>query len=309
MKLTRRDWMKLGLSAGALTTVPRLFSQGASAPAANSNLPLITKPIPSSGERIPVVGIGTRTYQGVTDDIRGVLTGLAESGCTMVDTADNYAGGNSEAVIGEITQGAGVRDKLFLATKVNARGEQAGREHLEASFRKLRTDKIDLIYVHNLVDTTTQLKTLRELKQAGRVRYIGVTTSSDRQYADMESVMRNEQLDFVQLDYAIDNRTAEERLLPLALERKIAIVTNLPFGRASLFGKVGDRPLPDWAAEFDCKSWAQFFLKYNVSHPAITVAIPGTTRPRHLVDNVQGARGRLPSAAQRTRMEQFMASL
>lgn len=309
MKLTRRDWMKLGLSATALTSVPRLFSQGGPAPATSSSLPLITKPIPSSGERIPVVGIGTRTYQEVTDDIRAVLTGLAESGCTMVDTADNYARGNSEAVIGEITDGAGIRSKLFLATKVNARGEQAGREHIEDSFKKLRTDKIDLIYVHNLVDTATQLKTLRELKQAGRIRYLGVTTSSDNQYADMESVMRNEQLDFVQLDYAIDNRTAEERLLPLALERRIAIVTNLPFGRASLFRKVGDRPLPDWAAEFDCKSWAQFFLKYNASHPAITVAIPGTTRPAHLVDNVQGARGRLPNAAQRTRMEQFMASL
>ncbi len=299
MKLTRRDLMKLGLGATALAVTPRLFSA-----AATPALPLITKAIPSTGEKIPVIGIGTRTYAAVTDGIREVLEGLGDSGCTMVDTAAGY--GNSENVIGEIAQGLGNRAKLFLASKVGANG---GRAEIEASFTRLRTDKIDLHYVWNLGNTDTNLGLLREYKAAGRIRYIGVTTSSDNQYAQLEQIMRNQPLDFVQLDYAIDNRGVEDRLLPLALERKIAVVTNLPFGRANLFAKVAGKTLPPWAAEIDCTTWAQFFLKYNVSHPAVTVAIPGTTQPRNLVDNVQGARGRLPEAAMRTRMEQFMASL
>ena len=307
MNLTRREIMKLGLGATALAATPRLFS--AAAPAATaaapaSPLPLITKAIPSTGERIPVVGIGTRTYATVADGIRTVLKGLGESGCTMVDTAAGY--GNSENVIGEIAQGLGNRAKFFLASKVGANG---GKAEVDASFTRLRTDKIDLHYVWNLGNTDTNLGLLREYKAAGKIRYIGVTTSSDNQYAQLEQIMRNQVLDFVQLDYAINNRGVEERLLPLAIEKKIAIVTNLPFGRANLFTIVAGKALPPWAAEIDCTTWAQFFLKYNVSHPAVTVAIPGTTQPRNLVDNVQGARGRLPDAAMRTRMEQFMAAL
>jgi aryl-alcohol dehydrogenase-like predicted oxidoreductase len=307
MKLTRRDLMKLGLGATALAAAPRLFSAAATAPATPApaaTLPLITKAIPSTGEKIPAVGIGTRTYATVTDGIREVLKGLGESGCTMVDTAAGY--GNSENVIGDITQGLGNRAKLFLATKVGANG---GRAEIDASFTRLRTDKIDLHYVWNLGNTDTNLGLLREYKAAGKIRYIGVTTSSDNQYGQLEQIMRNQALDFVQLDYAIDNRGVEERLLPLAIDRKIAVVTNLPFGRANLFAKVAGKNLPEWAAEIDCTTWAQFFLKYNVSHPAVTVAIPGTTQPRNLVDNVQGARGRLPDAAMRTRMEQIMAAL
>lgn len=308
MNLTRRDWMKLGLGATALVTLPRLFAQGAPAPG-GSLLPLITKAIPSTGERIPVVGIGTRTYESLTDGIRDVITGLPAAGCKMIDTADNYARGASEDVIGQVVESAKIRDSVFIATKVNARGKDAGRANIEAAFKKLRTDKIDLYYVHNLVDTDNQLATLKELKQAGRVRYIGISISSDNQYAELERYMRNEPLDFIQIDYAINNRGVEERVLPTAIERKIAVVTNLPFGRASLFRRVGDRALPDWAAEIDCTTWGQFFLKYNVSHPAITVAIPGTTQPRHLADNVQAARGRLPDAAMRTRMEQLIESI
>jgi diketogulonate reductase-like aldo/keto reductase len=310
MNMTRRDWMKLGLGATALATLPRGFAQGSAAPAAaGSALPLITKAIPGTGEHIPVVGIGTRTYESLTAGIREVITGLSAAGCRMIDTADNYTRGASEDVIGQVVESAGIRDRVFIATKVNARGKDAGRANIEASFKKLRTDQVDLYYVHNLVDTDTQLATLKELKQAGRIRYIGISISSDNQYPELERYMRNEPLDFVQIDYAIDNRGVEDRVLPTAIERKIAVVTNLPFGRASLFRRVGDRALPDWAAEFDCKSWGQFFLKYNVSHPAITVAIPGTTQPRNLVDNVQGARGRLPDAATRTRMEQLIAAI
>ncbi|GAB1487958.1 aldo/keto reductase [Opitutaceae bacterium] len=306
--MTRRDWMKLGLGATALATMPRVFAQG-SAAAGGSSLPLITKAIPSSGERIPVIGIGTRTYESLTEGIRDVITGVPAAGCKMIDTADNYARGASEDVIGQVLESAKIRDSVFLATKVNARGKDAGRANIEASFKKLRTNKVDLYYVHNLVDTDNQLATLKELKQAGRVRYIGISISSDNQYAELERYMRNEPLDFIQIDYAIDNRGVEDRILPTAIERKIAVVTNLPFGRASLFRRVGDRPLPDWATEFDCKSWGQFFLKYNVSHPAITVAIPGTTQPRNLVDNVQAARGRLPDAATRAKMEQLIGAI
>lgn len=310
MNITRRDWMKLGLGATALATLPRVFAQGMPAAGSNrSSLPLITKAIPSTGERIPVIGIGTRTYDSLTDGIREVITGVPVAGCKMIDTADNYARGASEDVIGQVLETARIRDSIFLATKVNARGKDAGRANIEASFKKLRTDKIDLYYVHNLVDTDNQLATLMELKQAGRVRYVGISISSDNQYAELERYMRNQPLDFVQIDYAIDNRGVEDRVLPTAIERKIAVVTNLPFGRASLFRRVGDRPVPDWAAEFDCKTWGQFFLKYNVSHPAITVAIPGTTQPRNLLDNVQAARGRLPDAATRTKMEQLIGSI
>ncbi len=310
MNMTRRDWMKLGLGATALATLPRAFAQGAApATAGSSSLPLITKAIPSTGERIPVIGIGTRTYESLTDGIRDVITGVPVAGCKMIDTADNYARGASEDVIGQVLESAKIRDSVFLATKVNARGKDAGRANIEASFKKLRTNKIDLYYVHNLVDTDNQLATLLELKKAGRVRYVGISISSDNQYAELERYMRDQPLDFIQIDYAIDNRGVEDRVLPTAIERKIAVVTNLPFGRASLFRRVGDRPLPDWAAEFDCKSWGQFFLKYNVSHPAITVAIPGTTQPRNLLDNVQAARGRLPDAATRTKMEQFIGAI
>jgi diketogulonate reductase-like aldo/keto reductase len=304
MPLTRRDMMKLGLGATALAAAPRLFSAAAAGPApAAPALPLITKPIPSTGERIPVVGIGTRTYATATDEIRAVLKSLGESGCTMVDTAAGY--GNSENVIGEITQGLGNRAKLFLATKVG----NGGKAEIDASFARLRTEKIDLHYVWNLSNTDANLGILREYKAAGKVKYLGVTTSSDNQYGQLEQIMRTQVLDFVQLDYAINNRNVEERLLPLAIERRIAVVTNLPFGRANLFSVVAGKPLPPWAAEIDCTTWAQFFLTYNVSHPASTAAIPGTTQLRNLMDNVQGARGRLPDAAMRTRMEQYFAAI
>jgi diketogulonate reductase-like aldo/keto reductase len=303
MTLTRRDLLKFGLGATALAAAPRAFSASAPSGPPASSLPLITKPIPSTGEPIPVIGIGTRTYASATDGIREVLKGLGESGCTMVDTAAGY--GNSEVVIGEITQGLANRAKLFLATKVG----NGGKAEIDASFTRLRTDRIDLNYVWNLNNVDANLGLLREYKAAGKIKYLGVTTSSDGQYGQLEQIMRTQALDFVQLDYAIDNRNVEERLLPLALERRIAVVTNLPFGRTSLLTRVAGKPLPDWAAEIDVKTWPQFFLKYNVSHPAITVAIPGTTRPEHLADNVQGARGRLPDAAIRRRMEQYFASL
>ena len=179
-------------------------------------------------------------------------------------------------------------------------------EQIERSFRRLRTAKVDLIAVHNLQDTQGQLRTLREMKQAGRIRYVGITTSFDNQYPEFERTMKNEILDFIQVDYALDNRDAGERIIPLAADRGMAVMINLPFGRGRLFNAVQNKKLPEWASEFDCASWAQFFLKYIVSHPAVTCAVPGMAKPEYAVDNAGAARGRLPDAAMRKRMEQFI---
>jgi aryl-alcohol dehydrogenase-like predicted oxidoreductase len=185
-------------------------------------------------------------------------------------------------------------------------GRQEGITQIEQSFKKFRTNKMDLIAVHNLRDTDTQLGTLREMKQAGRIRYVGITTSFDNQYGEFEQVMKKESLDFIQVDYALDNRDAGERIIPLAADRGMAVMINLPFGRGRLFNAVQGKKLPEWANEIDCQSWAQFFLKYIVSHPAITCAVPGMARPEYVVDNLGAARGRLPDAAMRRRMEQFI---
>ena len=303
MQLTRRDVIKLGLGAAtvsALRPFSNLLAQD----------PLITKAIPSSGERIPVVGIGTRDFGGGTpvprEEYKEVLRQFPQVGGKVIDTATGYQSGRSETLIGDLVSELGNRDQLFLATKVNARSKQAGIEQIEQSFRRLRTNRLDLIAVHNLQDTTTQLATLREMKQAGRIRYVGITTSSESQYEELEGFMKTQTMDFVQVDYALDSREAGDRLLPLAADRGVAVMVNLPFGRRRLFAAVQNRPLPDWAKEIDCTSWAQIFLKYIVSHPAVTCAIPGTRRVAHLTDNIRAAQGRMPDAAIRRRMEQFM---
>jgi len=205
--------------------------------------------------------------------------------------------------------GLKIRDSLFLATKVSLRkagGRDAGLAIIEQSFKRFRTNKIDLIAVHNLLDTQTQLATLREMKQAGRIRYVGITTSFDNQYSEFEETMKKETLDFIQVDYALDNRDAGTRIIPLAGDRGMAVMINLPFGRGRLFKAVEGKKLPEWAAEFDCASWPQFFLKYIVSHPAVTCAVPGMAKAEYVVDNVGAARGRLPDAVMRKRMEQFI---
>jgi len=301
MMISRRDLLKLGAGAAA----------GALAGNARSATELTTRPIPSSGERLPVVGIGTNRYRtGPESEIvplRETLRTFAAAGGKVIDTAPIYS--SSEVVLGQLIAGLGIRDQLFLATKVYASGREAGIEDMDASFKRLRTDRIDLIQVHSLSDTGTQLATMRERKVKGRYRYVGVTTSRDSQYAEMEAVLKKEKLDFVQVDYSIENRTAAERILPLAEERGVATLINLPFGRASLFSAVRGKPLPPWAAEFDCQSWAQFFLKFVIGHPAVTCAIPGTRRPAHIIDNLGAARGRLPDQAMRKKMEQFFDAL
>jgi aryl-alcohol dehydrogenase-like predicted oxidoreductase len=280
---------------------------------AAQDTPLLQKKIPSSGEMIPIIGLGTaRRYEDVKTEaeripLRETILKLKEVGLRVIDSSPSY--GTAEAVAGEIIDGLKIRDSLFLATKVSLRGgggREAGMEQIERSFKRLRTAKIDLIAVHNLQDTQVQLRTLREMKQAGRIRYLGITTSFDNQYPEFERTMKNETLDFIQVDYALDNRDAGERIIPLAADRGMAVMINLPFGRGRLFNAVQNKNLPEWASEFDCASWAQFFLKYIVSHPAVTCAVPGMAKPEYVLDNAGAARGRLPDAAMRKRMEQFI---
>ena len=306
MYVTRRDLLKVGMGSGAALLLPsrRLGAEPA---------PLIERAIPSSGERLPVIGLGTaRRWEKATTPaemapLREVLRQLAERGGKVIDTAPSY--GAAEALAGELVADLGIRASLFLATKVGASGQEAGLQEIEASFQRLRTPRIDLIAVHNLRDTATQLRTLRELKQAGRIRYVGMTTSFPRQYPDFERTMRAETLDFIQVDYALDNRAAAATILPLAADRGMAVMINLPFGRGRLFQAVQGRALPPWASSFDCASWAQFFLKYIVSHPAVTCCVPGTAKIEHLLDNLGAAQGRLPDAATRRRMEEFIDRL
>jgi aryl-alcohol dehydrogenase-like predicted oxidoreductase len=302
MKMTRRDLLAAtaGVSLGALAPA-KLFGQTPT---------LMRKPIPSSGELIPVIGLGTaRRYQDPKSEaewqqLRDTLQKFKEVGATVIDTAPTY--GAAEEVVGRILDDQKSRPGLFLATKVSVTGREAGVAQIEQSFERLRTDTIDLIAVHNLRDTDVHLATLRALKEAGRIRYVGCTTSFKNQYAAFEETMKREALDFIQIDYALDNRSAADRILPLAQERGMAVMVNLPLGRARLFALVRGKPLPEWAADFDCRSWAQFFLKYAVSHDAVTCAIPGMARPAYVVDNIGAAHGRLPDAAMRKRMERLI---
>jgi len=301
--INRRELIKTGLALGAAIVVPhgslRAQSQG-----------LIQKKIPSSGESVPVIGIGTaRRYSagpGTPEraELKAVVREFAAAGGRVVDTAPSY--GAAETVVGDLVSELGVRESLFIATKVRARDRQSVMEQIENSFRRLKTQRIDCIQVHNLVNTAATLAILREVKQAGRIRYVGMTTSFEGQHAEFADTMAREQLDFIQINYAIDDRAAAHRILPLAAERAIAVLVNLPLGRGRLFREVQNRPLPAWAAEFDCHSWAQFFLKYIVSHPAVTCAIPGTARTKYVADNLGAARGALPDAAMRKRMEAFI---
>lgn len=305
MQLSRRELLKTGIGVGASLFLPSgsLLAQERA---------VIQHKIPSSGESVPIIGIGTsRRYQGTTEAerarLREVLRQFKGLGGKVIDTAPAY--GNAETVVGDLVAELGIRDSLFIATKVGAHGRDAGIEQMEQSLKRLRTLKIDLIAVHNLRDAQTQLRTLREWKQAGRIRYVGITTSSDRQYQEFEQTMKTEALDFIQVDYALDNRNADQRILPLAADRGMAVMINLPFGRGQLFKTVQGQKLPPWASDFDCASWAHFFLKYIVSHPAVTCAIPGTATVEYLIDNLGASRGRLPEPAMRRRMERFIDQL
>lgn len=294
----------LGMAGGSL---PGLVSS-ALAGAVGSRDGLLSKPIPASGERLPVVGIGTARRFDVGDhaddlaELRGVLSELPRLGGCLVDTAPSY--GRAEAVIGALVAAIGNRDDLFIATKVGAGRDSrdAGIQEMQGSLQRLRVDHFDLLQVHNLAGVKDMLPVLRDWKASGRTRYIGISTSFKDQYQDFAAVMERESLDFIQVDYAIDNRSAEQRILPLAAERGMAVLCNLPFGRGRVLQAFGARPLPDWAAALGIESWAQFALKYVASHPAVTCAIPGTAKRTYLHDNLGALRGQLPDPATRKRM-------
>lgn len=309
---SRRGWIGLtaGVAAALAVDLRVLVAQGKK---------LITRPIPSSGEAIPVIGLGSSaTFSQVarSEDvsaIREVMKTMVDLGGTVFDTAPSY--GASEEVAGGIVQELGVANQVFWATKVNvaSRGGSADRAaalaQIETSFARIKKSKIDLIQVHNLGDVPTQLGVLKELKQQGRIRYLGVTTTSDSQYGELESIMRNVPLDFIEIDYSIANRNVEEVILPLALQRKIGVLVALPFGRAALFPRVAGKPLPEWAKDIDVASWAQFFLKFVIGHPAVTAAIPSTSKPANLRDNMGAAMGRLPDESVRKRMAEYFESV
>lgn len=305
--ITRREAFKTGAAFGAglalapvTLSAPSPFGWGAQAD-------LLTKPIPSTGERIPVVGIGTsRDYDVETAaeraELRDVLRELPRLGGSVIDTAPSY--GAAETLIGDLVAEIGNRNELFIATKVGVgdEGRDAGVAEIERSFERLRMDRLDLLQIHNLRGWQTMLPVMLELKAEGRIRYVGITTWSKEQYHEFAGIMRSEPLDFIQVDYALDNRSAEDLLLPLAAERGIAVLINVPFGGGRLFQEFGERPVPEWAAEWGIESWAQFALKFVVSHPAVTCAIPGTAILEFLTDNLGAARGALPDEATRERM-------
>ena len=303
MTIERRDFLKIA----AASTLPLTAKINAS----NQQPALIRKPIPSSGETIPVVGIGTNRY-GVGDDVdamrplRDVLSEFSKIEGGVIDTAPLYR--NSESVLGRLIKELGISENFFVATKCDEVGADATRNQLVSSEKKLESGTLDLVAIHNLRHWQQQLPVLREAKEDGRIRYLGITTSRDSQYAEFKQVLESEPLDFMQINYSLADRGAES-LMTLAQERGVAVMINLPFGRGKLFSAVASARLPEWSAEFDAGSWAQFFLKYVISHPAVVCAIPGTRKVRHLRDNLAAATGRLPNAKQRQAMEEFFDGL
>ncbi len=311
--ISRREWLQRTLGASGLLA---LGPQAAFA----APVELITRAIPRTGERLPIVGLGSSaTFAQVarSEDaaaLRAVLKQMVDLGGTVFDTAPSY--GASEEVAGRMAQELGAANKLFWATKLNVAPRDGGsadpvaaREQLETSFRRIGKPVIDLVQVHNVADLPTQLPILREYKEKGRIRYIGVTSTFAPQYPLLVETMRNEPIDFIGTDYAVDNRHAEETILPLARDKGIGVLVYMPFGRTRLWQRVKGRAVPDWALEFDADSWAQFFLKYVASHPAVTAITPATSRPSNMADNMGAAVGRLPDAAMRKRMIQFMEEL
>ena len=301
-KLSRSDFLRqAGRLAAAVLLAPAL-------PALANEGPVLRRPIPSSGEMIPVIGSGTAViYDIEAQDPRipvlaQSMSALIGGGGAMIDTAPTY--GRAEKRLGEVLRlvEPAVRERVFLASKISTMGEEAGVKQVTQTFADLGVSRLDLLQVHNVRDTQTHLKTIRRLREEGKVRYTGITTSFERTHPEFERIMMNEKIDFIQIDYAIDNRLAEQRILPLAQDRGLAVIINLPFGRNRLFAKAKDRPLPDFAKEMGCSSWAQYFLKFLIGHPAVTVVIPGTDRPEYARDNLGAARGTIPDAAMRRRM-------
>jgi diketogulonate reductase-like aldo/keto reductase len=303
--MKRREAVKLigGTTAGLLLPF--------GARGAGESSVMITRAIPSSGEKLPVIGLGTWSVFDVDltpanrPQLGEVLSLLVKGGGRVVESSPMY--GRAEGVVGQLAAQSHLLDSLFIATKVWTMGKGAGIAMMERSMARL--GKIDLMQVHNLVDVQNHMSSLREWKTAGRIRYTGITHSQARGFYEVERTMRNEKPDFVQINYSLMEPEAAQRILPLAQELRMAVIINRPFGGGGLFGRVAAKPLPPWAAEIDCRSWAQFFLKWIVAHPAVTCVIPATSKPQHMEDNMAAATGRLPDAKMRQRMLELVSSL
>jgi aryl-alcohol dehydrogenase-like predicted oxidoreductase len=305
MSMTRRELIKTSTALGLAASVGRWGTLLA-------DQALIMTTIPSSGEQVPSVGIGTVDFGANpgTAELQQLSDTLAlfhQLGGRVVDTSPNY--GNAEQVLGGLLRQLGIRDKVFLATKVDREDQKEGIERMEASFRQLGGNRIDLMQVHNLRGTDDELETMQAWKEQGRFRYVGITTHTSSQYSEFEEAMRKHQLDFIQVNYSLADRGAAERILPLAEDRGVAVLVNRPFGKGELFRAVRGRELPAWSADIDAGSWGQIFLKYVISHSAATLPIPGTSKPHHAADNMGAMLGRLPDAALRVEMERYIDAL
>jgi len=273
----------------------------------------MSKKIPSTGDALPVIGVGTwQTFDVGADPsgrlpLKQVVQMMALAGRGVVDSSPMY--GSSESVAGDLIAELGLREKLFIATKVWTSGRDAGIRQMETSFKRLRVERMDLMQVHNLVDVATHTKTLIDWKAKKRVRYIGITHYTSAAYAEVERALKTGQYDFLQINYSLGERESEQRLLPLAREKNIAVIANRPFAEGALFRQVKGKSLPPWAKDLGIETWAQYFLKWIVSHPAVTCAIPGTGNPKHMQDNLGAGRGTLPDAAARKRMAEFFDGL
>lgn len=293
-----------GFLGGALAAAASLG--GTAAQGTGQGATLHRRPIPSSGETLPVIGLGTWRGFDVGEKpaertpLREVVTTLLGQGGRVIDSSPMY--GRAEGVTGDLVAGLGARERSFLATKVWTSGREAGITQMRRSLQLLRTERLDLMQIHNLLDWRTHLPTLRSWKEEGRIRYLGISHYTESAYDAVEAVLRAERLDVLQINYALDDRTAEDRLLPLAAEKGVAVLVNRPFGGGGLLRRLGPKPLPDYAAEIGCASWAEILLKFVVSHPAVTCAIPGTADPGHMAANLRAGTGPLPDEALRRRM-------
>jgi aryl-alcohol dehydrogenase-like predicted oxidoreductase len=312
MSKDRRDWNRrqvlawgAGLAASAWTRAPAQAQTAASA--------LITRAIPHSGEALPVIGLGTSEVFDIGDNpaerraCAEVIRRLTAGGGSVIDTAPSY--GRAEAVVGDLLAETGLRGRTFLATKLEEYDRASGPGAFRASLKRLRTDKVELMQLHNVSDPRQDLAMLRDWKAQGLCRYYGITTSFRGAFAAVEAVLKREKPDFLQVNYSLADREAEERVLPAAADVGAAVLVDLPLGRGRLFRAVRGRPLPDWARDFDARSWAQFFFKYIIANPVITAVIPGTNNPDHMADDLGAGRGRLPDKAQREKMVAFFQSL
>jgi diketogulonate reductase-like aldo/keto reductase len=306
----RREVLKLLAAATASGLSP---SSVAAAGTRNSATTMATRQVPSSGEAIPVIGLGSADTFNVDASasarapLAEVLRGLVAGGGSVVDTSPMY--GTAETVIGDLAHELGLRDKLWLATKVWTRGREAGRKQIETSFLRLRVQHLELLQIHNLLDWREHLPTIRELQQAGRVRYAGVTHYRSDMHGELERVLGEERFDWLQVNYSLAEPEAEARLLPACQEHGVAVMVNRPFADGGIFARVKDKPLPAWAAELGCTSWGQFFLRWIISHPAVICVIPATSKPKHVADNCAAGIAPLPDVGQRQRMSAYWRSL